>query len=154
MGKTRRLGGALAWALGASPCLAATITVDIGGGSDHTSIQPAIDAAQDGDTVLVKPGEYVITVAIMFRGKAITVKGEDGPRETTIRMSETSEARGRSVVIFERGDNDTALLEGFTITGALGRPRASRTWAVDVRRVPPRNSKAAACIARRAPRLR
>ena len=37
-----------------------TITIDLGGG-DFTEIPPAIDAAEDGDTVLVKPGEYEIT---------------------------------------------------------------------------------------------
>jgi polygalacturonase len=34
--------------------------------SKFTAIQPAIDAAADGDTVLVKPGEYVITETINF----------------------------------------------------------------------------------------
>ncbi len=31
---------------------------DLNGGWDFTEIQAAIDAAEDGDTVLVKPGEY------------------------------------------------------------------------------------------------
>ena len=39
---------------------AATLTVDLNGGADYTDIQSAIDAAKDGDTVLVKPGEYVV----------------------------------------------------------------------------------------------
>ena len=37
-------------------CHAATITVDLNGGEDYTEIQPAIDAAADGDTVLVRQG--------------------------------------------------------------------------------------------------
>ena len=45
---------------------AATLTVDLNGGADYTDIQAAIDAAKDGDTVLVKPGEYVITEPINF----------------------------------------------------------------------------------------
>ncbi len=44
-----------------------TITVDLNGGGDFTKIQPAIDAAGDGDMVLVKPGEYAITEPITFR---------------------------------------------------------------------------------------
>ena len=49
-----------------APCGAATIIVDPSGGGDFIEIQPAIDAAQNGDTVLVKPGEYVITESIDF----------------------------------------------------------------------------------------
>ena len=37
---------------------AATITVDGGGGQDHTTIQAAIDAANDSDTIIVYSGTY------------------------------------------------------------------------------------------------
>jgi len=37
---------------------AATLFVDLKDGADHTAIQPAINAAADGDTVLVKPGTH------------------------------------------------------------------------------------------------
>jgi polygalacturonase len=43
---------------------ASTIVVDLNGGADYTAIQPATDAAAEGYTVLVKPGEYVITEPI------------------------------------------------------------------------------------------
>jgi len=45
-------------------CPAATMIVDPDGSGDFTQIQVAIDAAADGDTVLVKPGEYVVTESI------------------------------------------------------------------------------------------
>ena len=59
-------------AIGLSPqCLGRTILVDISGtpgvgGVEFIEIQPAIDAAEDGDEVLVRPGEYVITEPIDF----------------------------------------------------------------------------------------
>ena len=81
---------------------AATITVDLNGGADYTEIQPAIDAAKDGDTVLVKPGEYVVAEPIKLKEKKIAVKSEAGPEKTTIRMSEApSDPAMASVVIFE-----------------------------------------------------
>ena len=81
-------------------------------------IQSLIDAAEDGDTLLVTPGEYVITGPIDFKGKAITLRAENGPEETTIRMSDTPAERHRaSVVIFENGEREGAVLEGFTLTG-------------------------------------
>ena len=46
-------------------CSAATLVVDPSGIGDYTDIQAAIDAAQDGDTVLFKPGEYEVTAPIV-----------------------------------------------------------------------------------------
>ena len=67
---------------------ASVITVDyLNGSGDFTEIQPAIDSAEDGDTVIVLPGEYVIGESITFRGKAITVKGASSPERTTIRIT-------------------------------------------------------------------
>ncbi|MFC1634259.1 right-handed parallel beta-helix repeat-containing protein [Planctomycetota bacterium] len=99
---------------------AATITVGPGADYDFNAIQAGIDAAVDGDTMLVTPAEYVITESIAFRGKAITVKSEAGPDETTIRMSPPRGSRGSSVVIFENGETTESVLEGFTITGGTG----------------------------------
>ena len=121
-----------AWIVVSSASMAATITVDLTGGGDYTAIQPAIDAAQHGDMVLVKPGEYVITEPITFLGKLITLKGENGPRETTIRMSdEPADPRRASVVIFENQETDRARLEGFTITGGSG-TLGVRPWQVQL----------------------
>ncbi|MBN1419590.1 MAG: right-handed parallel beta-helix repeat-containing protein [Planctomycetes bacterium] len=104
-----------------SPLRAATRTVDLSGGADYTDIQSAIDAAAGGDTVLVKPGEYVIEAPITFGGKAITVKSEAGAEVTTIRMSETpADAERASVVIFESLETDESVLRGFTLTGGTG----------------------------------
>ena len=66
------------WLAAGSFCWGAQHIVDLQGGGDFTEIQPAIDAAAEGDTVLVKPGEYLIEESISFLGKSITLRGENG----------------------------------------------------------------------------
>ncbi|MBM4048131.1 MAG: hypothetical protein FJ279_23765, partial [Planctomycetes bacterium] len=113
-----------------SACPAATLVVDLNGTGDFTDIQSAIDAAEDGDTVLVKPGEYVIDEPINFNRlhnpddpasppvKNITLKSEGGADVTTIRMAETpADPERASVVIFENGEGNNGTLEGFTLSG-------------------------------------
>jgi len=102
-------------------CAPSTLVVDRSGGGSFTDIQSAIDAAAPGDTVLVKPGEYVIDTPITFLGKPITVRGEHGAKVTTIRMSERPADPDRaSVVIFENEEPHDSLFEGFTLTGGRG----------------------------------
>ena len=102
-----------------SVCFGEVITVDLNGGGDYTEIQPAIDAAVDSDTVLVKPGQYLATEPITFLGKAITVRGERGAKETTIRLSESLLGLrwNRAVVVFDQSESGRTVLEGFTLTG-------------------------------------
>jgi len=97
-----------------------TITVGSATGYDFDTIQTGIDAAVDGDTVLVAPGEYFITEPITFRGKAITVKSETGRDETTIRMGTPTDNNRGSVIIFENDETAESVLDGFTITGGSG----------------------------------
>ena len=110
----------------AVPCLAETIIVDANGNGRFTDIQSAIDRTETGDTVLVQPGEYAITEPITFRGKAITVRGESGPQETTLRAS-GNQSWYIAVVLFENGEGPGSLLEGLTLTGSL----ASGVFCVD-----------------------
>jgi hypothetical protein len=96
--------------------LAGTIHVP----GEETSIQAAIDRAGDGDDVVVAAGEYAITEPITFRGKAITLRAADGAAATTIRMTQALDPLRASVVVFESGETDAAVLEGFTLTGGRG----------------------------------
>src|SRR5438132_13793840 len=65
--------------------------------ADQPTIQAAINAASNGDTVLVSPGIYVEN--INFNGKAITVTSSGGPSVTIIDGGQ----RG-SVVTFFSGE--------------------------------------------------
>lgn len=79
---------------------------------DHDTIQKAIDAASDGQVVVVDPGVYRGTIT--FRGKAIAVVSRDGVDQTTI----DAEGRWPHAVRFESGEDARSRLEGFTIVGA------------------------------------
>ena len=117
--------------LGSSLC-AATILVDIHGGGAFTAIQPAIDAAMAGDTILVSPGEYVTSEPIDFNRqtkpsspvKNLTLQSTLGAGVTTIRLQGVDS----SVVIFQTREDSRSLLAGFTITGGKGIYVASATW--------------------------
>lgn len=93
--------------------------------ADFTTIQSAILAATHGDTVLVAEGTYVENID--FRARNIVVASEfllDGAIEhvplTIIDGSQPEHADTGSVVRIIGGEDSTAALIGFTITGGTG----------------------------------
>jgi len=87
--------------------------------ADFETIQAGIDAADDGDTVLVQPGEYVENLNYM--GKEITVSSliliTDNPAfidETIIDGNQQD-----CVVCFDHNEDRNSILRGFTITNGI-----------------------------------
>ena len=122
MSLVKRLSGYVKGSL-AAICLASAMGLegklyskDIYVPRDYQTIQAAIDAAEDGDRVLVAPGEYVVNEPISYRGKDIVLKSEEGAEETIICMRNPIDFHHARIFVFENGETINAILEGFTIT--------------------------------------
>lgn len=81
--------------------------------ADQPTIQAGINAASNGDTVLVSPGTY--TENINFNGKAITVASTSGPGVTIIDADKLGPA-----ATFISGESTTSVLKGFTLKNGVG----------------------------------
>jgi len=97
---------------------AKTITVGIGVGYDYSTIQTAIDAAEESDTIIVAQGEY--NEAINFKGKNITLTSIDPNtwnivENTIIRLYWAD--KNNSIVTFSGQENENCILQGFTFSG-------------------------------------
>jgi hypothetical protein len=96
----------------AATALAATarpnvIVVDAGGGGNFTSIQPAVDAAVDGDTLLVKTGTYG---AFVVGDKSLVIVGD-----ASASVEVLGAARVQSLSALK-----TVVIENVTASGAPG----------------------------------
>jgi hypothetical protein len=92
---------------------------------DYSTIQDAINASVNGDTVLVEPNTY--SENINFRGKNIVLTSRfyltNNPATiwaTVINGSTPSQPDSGSCVIINNNEDSTAVLQGFTLTGGIG----------------------------------
>ncbi|MHC4945333.1 MAG: right-handed parallel beta-helix repeat-containing protein [Planctomycetota bacterium] len=95
----------------AVPVIALPATIHVP--ADYATIQEAIDAAANGDTVIVHPGTYVENID--FLGKAILVQSLEGPEKTVLDGNEAG-----SVVTFQSGEGLDSILDGFVLTNGSG----------------------------------
>ena len=86
--------------------------------ADRPTIQSGIDAAENGDTVLVADGIYrgEGNVNIDFKGKQITVKSQNGAESTTVDCERKPDTRG---FIFQNNETNDSVLDGITIINGI-----------------------------------
>lgn len=85
---------------------------------DYMNIQWGIDAAVDGDTVLVADGTYTgsFNRDLDFGGKAILVMSENGPHATTLDCGGSASEPHRGFY-FHSAEGPSSVVRGFTIRG-------------------------------------
>ena len=107
--------------LAAIPIFCETILVP----EEYSTIQSGIDAAGNGDTVIVAPDTYFEN--INFRGKSILLTSyfiydtdTQFINNTVIDGSTYTNSDSASTVSLCNGENESSILQGFTITGGSG----------------------------------
>src|SRR5205807_906878 len=100
--------------LSAAPLRAAT-TFNVP--ADKPTIQSAINAASNGDTILVAPGSYSGhgNTDIDFGGKAVTVVSSDGVASTIIDLTGADAAHPARAFRFHASETSASIVRGFTI---------------------------------------
>jgi len=94
--------------------MAAEYHVKQDGSGDFTSIQPAMNAAIDGDVIIVHPETYYENVR--FEGKSIVLRSTE-PKDWDIVEATIIDGHENGYVVYFNGEEDeTCLLSGFTIT--------------------------------------
>lgn len=86
----------------------AILFVDDSGGADFTTIRAAVNAARDGDRIVVKAGSYNENVVV---NKSVSLVSEAGAGATTVTASSSNSP------VF-RVDADNVTISGFCISGS------------------------------------
>lgn len=100
-----------------TPCGADIICVDDIGSGDYRTIQAAINAATDGDEVVLMSGTYTGAgnQYLDFKGKAITVRSLD-PSDKSCMRATIIDADGHGLIVrFVNDEGAQSRFEGFTL---------------------------------------
>ncbi len=84
----------------------------------YDTIQEAIDAAEDGDEIVVDTGVY--RENIDFKGKNITLRSIDPDDPEVVERTIIDGSDSGTVVSFRSGEGEEAVLSGFTVTRGSG----------------------------------
>jgi predicted outer membrane repeat protein len=93
-----------------STALAATLVVDPAGSTGFTTVQAAINASANGDTILVRPGTYPEALAV--GGKLLTIRGDGAANSVVLRSP-----KGGTMMRLENGETSALRFEQLTFTG-------------------------------------
>jgi len=105
---------AIAFAAISMACKADAATLHVGVGQPYTTIQSALNSAAAGDEVVVHAGGYPEQINLI--GKNLTLRSLEGSSRTFI----TSNSGVGPVVACTSAESSACVIEGFTISGAVG----------------------------------
>jgi Right handed beta helix region len=86
--------------------------------SEYPTIQSAIDAAAEGDEIVVQPGTY--TESVQFHGVDITLRSADPMDPQTVEATVIDPIAVGPAVEFEGSETEACLLTGLTLTDSSG----------------------------------
>jgi parallel beta-helix repeat protein len=93
----------------------ATIVVDNEGDGDYTTIQDAIDAANNGDTIEVYSGTYVETIMIENELNLVGIDTEYMTGSDSGKPVIDGDGMGDVVIIYTAGSSSPVMISGFVI---------------------------------------
>jgi hypothetical protein len=102
-----------------STALATTWTVDDDGKADFDNIQAAVDAASDGDEIVVMPGTYTSTQdghVVNMLGKAVTLRSLDPLDPDVVATTIIDAENTRRGLACYNNETSNTIISGFTIT--------------------------------------
>lgn len=94
--------------------------------NNYTELISTIQNATFKDIIYLNPGTYVISNAISFLGKAITIKGLEGSKNTFV------ECGFQNAFVFNNFESSDSVLEGVTIRGCLNRTAINMNQEIGV----------------------